>query len=358
MMNTSQKLIALLSGAALLSVSTLAAQTATTDPVGYVTVGLLAGSDTYVTLPLAAAANSSGALDSSPVVTGTVSATLAYNGGWTNDEFAGSHFVRITSGARNGRYYSISSNTETALTIGLDGDDFAGVTTGDTFGVFKYSTLADVFPVGNSAIYQSSGNLSFQRETEVLLPDLETEGVNLAASNVFFLKSTGWVEATAGFPAADNVVIRPETYIVIRHPSDVSDSELVITGTVETKDVTVQLNTSASGSQDNFVSVPRPVGLSLNDLNLLQSGVFVASAGNLSFQRKDEVLLFDNSTAATNKAPSRIFFAVGSDWKEATAGFPIVTNDAILSSSGASLIVRKKATASGETAFWPNSATY
>ena len=49
MMNTSQKLIALLSGAALLSVSSLAAQTATTAPVGYVTTTISSGYNTIGT---------------------------------------------------------------------------------------------------------------------------------------------------------------------------------------------------------------------------------------------------------------------------------------------------------------------
>jgi len=355
-MKTPQKIISLLAGSALAAATFLNA--ATTDPVGYVTIDVLAGSQTYVTVPLVPAATLSTALASDPAVNGVTDASLSFaNAGVANNSLVGTHFIRFTSGTREGHWYPITANTSDSVTIDLNGDDLSGVAATDTFQVNEYWTLASLMPIGNAAIHESAGNLGFQRETEVSLPDQVSEGKNLSPTRIFFLKSTGWVEAVSGFPSAGDVVLAPDSFVIIQHPADKANTKLVISGSVDTKALTVQINTSTTIEQDNYVSVPRPVSMSLGQLGLIESGAFTASIGNLGFQRADELYLYDNTQVSEKKSASRVFFVVGSEWREAVSGFPNVTNDIIIE-PGDSFFIRKKATVNGATAFWKNNPSY
>jgi uncharacterized protein (TIGR02597 family) len=323
-----------------------------------VTIDVLAGSQTYISVPLVPAPTLSTALASDPIINGVSDANLSFaDAGFENNSLSGNHFIRFTSGNREGRWYPITANTSSSLTIDLNGDDLSGVAAADAFQVKEFWTLANLLPVGNSAIHESAGNLGFQRETEVLLPDQISEGKNLSPTRIFFLKSTGWVAAVSGFPVADDVVIAPDSFIIVQHPADKPDTQLVVSGSVDIEPFTVQINTNATTQQDNYVSVSRPVSMSLGQLSLIGSGAFTASTGNLGFQRADELYLYDNTQVSEKKSPSRVFFVVGSEWREAVSGFPNVTDDIIIQ-PGDAFFIRKKATADGATAFWKNIPTY
>lgn len=353
-----QKTFLFLAAFSALATTYVQAQSAETDPVGYVTVDILAGSQTYVSVPLVRSPTLTTSLSGEPTSNGSGDATIPFSGGsFAVDSLAGTHFVRFTTGSREGRWYPIISNTGNSVTIDLNGDDLAGVTNADKFQINEFWTLSSLFPIGNTAIHESAGNLGFQRETEVSFPDQLSEGKNLSPSRIFFLKSTGWVEAISGFPSADSVVLRPDSFIIIQHPADQTDTKLVISGSVDTELLTVQIDTSSTGEQDNYVSVPRPVAMSLAQLGLIDSGAFTASAGNLGFQRQDELHLYVNSEVSEKKSASRVFFAVGNEWREAVSGFPNVTND-LLIQPGDSFFIRKKATVDGATVFWQNTPSY
>lgn len=89
--------------------------------------------------------------------------------------------------------------------------------------------------------------------------------------------------------------------------------------------------------------------MKLKDLELISSGAFEASAGTLAFQRKDELLVFDNATAALNKAAAIYFFSGGS-WRSTTAGFPVSDDVEILPSQG--FVIRKSTGASDSLIVW------
>ena len=73
-------------------------------------------------------------------------------------------------------------------------------------------------------------------------------------------------------------------------------------------------------------------------------------------------MVFDNTVAAINKAPSAIYFLLQPsqgvyDWRKAVTGFP-TANDEEVFKPGTGIMIRKYQTGTGDTAFWQNAPDY
>jgi len=354
------RILPVLLAAGLACVCTASAQstsgTATTNPVGYITVNCPAGSDTILSVPFHQSPAFVAPLSAAPSISGST-ATLDFSAtgvSWTANQFAGSYYVRFTAGTKIGSYYTVTANTSNTLTIALNGDTLSAVASGDGVKLIAYWTLDTLFPPATqTTVVASAGTLGFQRKTELLFPDLLSQGINLAPNRKFYLNGTTWTSAT-GTPAAGSTIILPDSYFILRHPSTVSATTFSPAGTVEISQVVSPLFTQTSGQQDNFVALTRPVPVALKDSGLASS--FVASAGNLGFQRRDELLVFDNTIIGINKAPSAKYYMVGTSWINAS-GATNADNDLVFQ-PGTGVIVRKYQNASSTTAFWQNTPTY
>lgn len=349
------------------SLATSQAQ-ATTDPVGYTTVTCLANSDTIVSVPFLNTTDSLTSTVAGPITPAgtipdnTATFTMAGVTGITANQYQTLYYVRFTSGTLDGNVYQISSNAATAgastdVTINLNGDDAADIAVSDKFKVFKFATLAGLFPQATqTTIVESSGNLTFQRRTEVLTPDTSGSGINLAPTSNYYITPSGWVKSS-DLSNANNTILWPDQYFVIRHPSSVvSNTTFSATGTVDNLTTfTIPLSTRTSGQQDNFIAIPRPVDVPLSQLGLTNNSAFVSSAGNLTFQRRDELLVFDNNSASINKAPSSNYFHNGTNWVNSST---LANADAEVIKASQGIIVRKYQTNDGSTSFWKNTPSY
>ncbi len=255
MMNTSHKLIALLSGAALLSASSLLAQTATTDPVGYVTVtvngtgGFGSEAFTYMGVPLHQPSDTAGA------ITGTAANTIiSATSTWGVDAYAGS-YVLITSGTNEGVSSSIISNTATDLTTA---DDLTSFLAGnETFSIHPYTTIADVFGAANEA--GIDGGSSSGNADSILIQ-------SGAGFNTYYFKDAGLIGGTgwrsSSSPSVD-VSATPIPFgtglIVVRKQS--ADIELTISGSVFGGDAMTPVEIGF-----NWKSASIPVDITLNAL--------------------------------------------------------------------------------------------
>jgi len=359
------------------------AQSVVSDPLGFNTVVCPPNSDTIVGVPFRPNGSQQGTLASAPAVSGdSATLTLAGSPGFTGDEFANTHYVKFTSGAMDGHFFAITGNTSDTVTIDLNGDDISSVVADDSLLIAKFWTLDTLFPPAEAtttwtetpagsgtwvqdghAIVGSSGASLFVRKTEVLLPDKATQGVNLAAQDIFFIdnSATSWVSAS-GAPNAGATQIWPDTYIIIRHPPSVAHAtSYKVSGEVEMGQISLPLATRTDGHQDVAIAIPRPVDLRLDKLNLYESGAFIASPGTSLFVRRDELLMFDNAEAMRNKSASAIYFyhydsASGTgNWVNSADG----TNaDADILPAGAGFIIRKYKTTDGATHFWDNTSSY
>ena len=136
--------------AAALAPAALFADTATTTPVGYVTITTPASSDATVTLPLQRAALLKTAVSS---VAGNV-VTFA-SAGISADAFVNSpatytkSYLLVTSGPLAGERYPVTANTATTVTVDAGTTlQTAGLLAGATFSVIPNWTLGTAFPAG------------------------------------------------------------------------------------------------------------------------------------------------------------------------------------------------------------------
>ena len=276
MMNTSQKLIAMLSGAALLSVSSLAAQTATTAPVGYVSVtvngtgGVGSSAISVIGVPMVNAADTSG------VLTAAAGTTLTSSGAsWTSGAFASTHYVQITSGTNTGISATVTGNTATTLTTAQDISSLLVGT--ETFEVRAYNTLADVFGAANESGIGSGANAAAADEILVY---------NGAGFDIYYYQEgasfggIGWRTSTNGFTDQSSALLPSGLGLVVKRKQS-ADVDVVISGSVLTTNSIVPVEAGV-----NWMSGANPIDYTLADYfgadgGDLQSGANAAAADEI-----------------------------------------------------------------------------
>ena len=284
----SKKPTTLISVATLLMASfgLLQAQTVSTDPVGYVTLtingtgGTASEAYSYLGVPLHLASSTSGSISN---VTG---ATISSSGqSWTENAYANTHYILITSGSNAGINTTITSNTSDTLTTA---DDISSFLSGDeTFSVHEYNTIANVFGAANESGLDggsSAGN------ADKILIQTATGFNTYYYKNAGLLGGTGWRSSTSTITDASNTVIAPGAgIIVVRSQTD--DINLVISGSVYSSDAITPVEAGY-----NWKTASIPVTLTL-------SGLFGANNeagldGGSSAGNADNVLVLDSDTGA------------------------------------------------------------
>lgn len=344
-------LLPILSSLALTDVAL--AQSAVTVPVGFNSITCLPHSDTICSVPFNSEVAFQGVLLHSPSINaGAVTLTPSTAVSWIPNQFQTIYFVRFISGAMSGMYFQVSANAAGTLTVDPAGEDLSTVLAGDQFKLCKFWTLGTLFPPATqTTIVPSTGNIGPQRRTEILFPNTSGAGINLSASIICFLVDNHEWRDASGFTNADNYILYPDTYFIVRHAKAAisNPTTYTITGSVELKDVSAILATRLAGQQDNFVSHGRPVDIKLKDLGL-SSSAFIDSASNLGPARRDQLLIFSNDVAKINRSASAIYFRVGGQWRNAS-GFVAADDDIMPAGSG--FIIRKYA-AAGSGVIWTN----
>jgi hypothetical protein len=136
------------------------AQTVSTDPVGFIPIVAKGNSDTYLALPLHRGLSFQGTVAS--VNQNTLSVNSA---AFQTDGYKDTHYVLIASGAKEGMWYAITTNSPTAVTIELAGDTLGtAVASGTEIQIIPFWTLATLFP-GGVGVHASP---SFLPRTSVL----------------------------------------------------------------------------------------------------------------------------------------------------------------------------------------------
>lgn len=330
--------------------------------IGFNRITCPAKSDTLVSVPfMKHPVKASDSLASAPNLstTGQAILSLASSGNWTTNEFKGKSYVRFTSGAKAGHWYDILANTNSTLTIDLNGETGSALASGDALMVIEYWTLNTLFPPGNqTTIHVSSGNLGYQQKTKILFPNITDTGINLPAEGVYFLTSSGWKQTVKEFPSSGDKILPPGLPFIIRHPAGVDPTFFEPQGRVLRTTDTVLLAQAQSARQDNTVAVCRPVDVPLSNSGL-DEVAFASSASHELGARKDELMVFSNSVTGFNKTPSAIYYKVSGSWFREDgkgAANPSADQEKALSASGG-LVVRK-ASGTATMATWKNQPTY
>lgn len=319
---------------------------------GFLQLSLLGNSDNFVSIPF-------GRAPAIPALVSSVAGnviTASGSPGWMANQFvyvsgtqSNTYFVRFTSGAAAGKVYPIAANTANSLTVNLGSDSLAAVAANDAFSIEAYWTLGTVFPNGKGVnVSPTTGN----RNTEVLIPDMTSTGINLSASKIYFFNSGIWKQVGQGNASFNDDILQPNIYFVVRH-NVATNTTLTAVGRVISTPIAVTLATDSASLQDNYIGLQRPVPVSLNDSGLIESGAFNVSP--LPGSRTDELLTFDNSQIARNKSSNASYYYWQGAWRQVGSG----TNDfgsALIFQPGTGVIIRKGT--NNATPVWTNNATW
>jgi hypothetical protein len=333
--------------AALLAATPFAsAQNATTDPVGFVTVNITAGTgttkrNTFYSPPLLEAATITG--QSSGIITAISSNSITNsNAGWTPGELSNPampYLIMITSGAADGRMFLISSsantggaisgvaNTATSVTVSsIDTTQVnltsLGIVEGtDTYKIYSCDTLSSLFGTPDT-----SGILG---GTSVANSDVVTMVVNGQATNYFYKTDAVPPRWTRQSPAIDasNVPILPY-YGLSYARLAATPLSFTVTGGVPTD----PRQTSVKNSGNTIVSQFWPV-----ESTLASSGLssVVTAGGNVSVA---DVITLTSNGSATN------YFFNGTEWRRQS---PNIAAGSTPIPVGASVRISRKGSASG-----------
>jgi uncharacterized protein (TIGR02597 family) len=345
--------------------SVLSAQTVSTPPVGVMSYAIPANTDVLMSSPLHRDAVFTG-----PIV--SVSGSQINVGGspaWTPNQFAyvqgtqpNTYYVQVLTGTMRGAYFTVTANTASQLTVDLNGETLAALTSSDRVSVIPYWTLSTLFPVGGGF----PGSPSFTPVTEVQFVSLNGVGTNLATTDIFFYY-TGTAAGGAGWRRSgsppttkfDNTIFLPDAPYRIRNRSSVINLSHLGNAPVAGHRTTVG-TLAPSRIQDNFVTLMSAADTTLANSGLISSGAF---AGSPSFTPVDTLLVFNNQAPGLNKAPSSLYFyytgtaAGGPGWRKSGSPPTTLFNNEVLKSQDG-FIIRKASSSSPQLSSWSYVPTY
>ena len=325
-----------------------AQETATTEPVGFVTVGITAGSgstkkNTLFSLPLLETETITGQV--AGTITGLTANTISNaNAGWGLGELsspATPYLIQITKGAAEGRMFLISSsastggaiagaaNTASQVTVSsLDSTQVDLTTLGiavgeDTYKIFACDTLSSFF--GTPATTGVQGGASTANADTII-------AVVNGSSATYFYSTTNnrWSRVALGSPDASNVPLLPYYGIQYARLANAPLS-FVVTGAVPTIGRQVAIKNSGPTLLAQYWPADSTLGsLGLQSLAGWQTGVSPSAA--------DTVVLTSAGSANT-------YFYNGTNWKRVALGSPNADDTAI--PPGATISIIKKGTAAG-----------
>jgi uncharacterized protein (TIGR02597 family) len=309
--------------------------TATTDPVGFVSVSVNANSDQKIGVPMQQAPVFQGAASG---VSGTsISATGL-------PVVTGANYLLVTSGSASGSWEQIATSAAGSLTLQ---SAITGFATGDEFMIRPFWTLGSLFPSG-SGIPASSD--VFSPSALVLLNNPAATGINIPAASFYLYHDgtqgpAGWYNAndiSAGLQ--DNVVLSPEVSLTIRNQTS-GEAKVTITGSVPVKSQSLEIVGSPSEQQDNLVYNQFPAGVTLGTSGLSESGAIQPSSD--VFAPIDILLLYSSTNTGIN--PSATAFYLYHDGSQGPAGWynandiPAGLQDNVPLPEGAAFVIRKAA---------------
>jgi len=160
--------------------------------------------------------------------------------------------------------------------------------------------------------------------------------------------------------SANDTPVLPDSYIIVRNPSTSADGlRLTVAGSVSLEPISIPLD-SALTVNDNYVSISRPLDITLNNLGLVVTGnlsasAFTPSVGTSGSSRRDQLMVFNNSSTGFNKSASATYYYLStnstSGWR-ATSDSTTDAGNTVLPAGSAILI--RKYQGSASTKFWTN----
>jgi hypothetical protein len=330
----------------------LAQNTATTDPVGFMSVNIAPGNGsttralTLLSAPLLTSATKADReTPADGAITGVISSLTSNtltntSAAWTAGELSGvatPKVLRILSGAAEGRTFLLSTTVQnSATTVTLHTTETTDLTTlgiatganGDRYQIFDCDTISTFF--GDISLIVKNNN-----------PDLADNVllfVGGAWSTYYFhVTNNRWTRRSLGNPDATNQAIKPEAGLMFNRLGS-APMALSITGSVPmTKRADV-----VKSSGVTFLGTHWPV-----DSTLATSGIqsIPGWTSNASLNSADQVQLFISGGW-------RKYWHDGTNWRRSALGSPISDNETI--PAGAAIMINKVNASGSDTLLTKN----
>lgn len=242
------KLSILIGAISLAAAAGASAQTAVTDPVGYITV-TVNGSASGLSFIAPTLVNKIEFAGATSTTTGT---TISFSGTpLTAGAYGPGFYVEVSTGGVPGAWSSIASNTANSITTTTDISN--GLAAGATVRIRKHVTVGDFFGATNTAGLKSGDQISTADEVRIL------NATTKAITKVFFYNdgdpaNNNWYDES--FTEAKDLVIPPQQgiFIVRKLATPVS---FVRVGSVKTGPTALPVQAGL-----NIMAVTRAVGAS------------------------------------------------------------------------------------------------
>jgi uncharacterized protein (TIGR02597 family) len=296
--------------------------TASTVPVGYMTLSFTANTVKTFSVPL----------KENPVYTGSISTsssnTLTTTGaGWVSGTYgpfaSNPHLVRLISGTSKGRHFRIASSTTDTLTLTTGNVNFASITSaGDTYEIVPVDTFGSLF--GSTA---NSGTLA----TGVFV-----NATSSLADRILLRVPSGWLtyyhdgvswKRQGSSTNQNTTALMPENAYLFGRVIGAPPLNLALLGVVPS----TELMTVIPAGTSTFLANGFPVDTTLNGIGLQNDPSWVKSS---VASEADSVLLRVASGWLT-------YYHTGTNWLRQGSSSP--QNPNIIAGSGV-LIIRKPGT--------------
>jgi uncharacterized protein (TIGR02597 family) len=268
--------------------------TATTTPVGYISLGntaagvnnVPANSDVVVSVPMLKSAVFAGKVASTGASTLTVSGTPAFT---VNSFTSVPHVLVVESGAKSGLIVPITSNTADTLTVALGFYSLSGILATDSVSIRPAWTVSS-FMAGATSL----------TGVQLLAYSNTQQSVNNSADGLYFYVGTGWENADGD--SANNTILYPGEGFIVR-TSGTPIADFVVSGEVPKAKSYIAVGQSTTGARDSVISYVSPTTEALG-------------SSGLGISNGDILLDFDNTTSGQNKSGVPYFFVNGA-WENA-----------------------------------------
>ena len=322
---------ALIAGSGLASAQT----TATTDPVGFVTMDVAGGSNTspkltFKALGLTRPVEYQGSAEAAAAGTNTVIDNEATSGYGITPSASTPYYLEITSGTGAGTTYDISGISGSTITLAQN--LAVGVVSPVTFKIRKHWTISDVFGANNTAGLTSGDDSSVS--DQVLLYTGGSYSGYYYQTAPTGAGGTGWRKVTDVFADAGKTIIYPDDGVLLRRIQS-GNLSVVLTGAVKTGQTSVPISAGM-----NVLSNVYAAPMTLNSCEIYKASTPSASLVSGDDSSTSDQLLLWNGTGYVGyyyqTAPAA---AGGTGWRSVTDVFTDAGNTSI--PAGAAIIIKR-----------------
>ena len=320
--------LSLTTGAILIAAAAgLHAQTAVTEPVGYVTSTVAAGGairgETLFGATLVTKVEFQG------IVATKAGTTLSFTGTpLTAGAYGPRFYVEIKDGAGEGVYTDIVSNTSSSI-VTLDNVS-SFITAGTTsVRIRAHQTISTIFGATNSAGFLAGASLDDADQIVLLDPATQLPKVIFYSTDEF---APGWVDASFN-PAANEIVAPGQGALIKRKVA--STLSIVQVGHVKLGKTVVSVETG-----ENIIAIPLATGVTVDNSGL---GATVTKGPDLA--NADQMIVGTGLNTFTTLFNSTDEFAAG--WVDASFN----PQGTFLLKEGTAVLLKNTAPAAGNTAY-------